>query len=184
MKATGKAPESLADVPAYAEALAKRDKLQAELRELEERERELQGDIRTRASSPSNGIDAEAAELLANGDSAQSAASAREELSDVRHRAQVLRRAIELHNKALEQARSEASKAIAAAKLPEYKAIVGRMSKALSALREVIVEELKFRDALTAAGVSFSGVIRPMGCSMSEEAIDAWHAEGRQYGLI
>jgi hypothetical protein len=168
----------LSDDPAVAAAEAKLNELKADLAQSE---RDRDAASATGGDTQMSDRDRAARALLGDEAPASTISSADELTAKI----QTLRRAIEIQTGIYENAISAASRAIAESLRPEYEKIVRRGAKALTALRQFIIDEKVFRDELTAAGLRFTTAIRPMGLPRFDETdVDAWQREAREFYSI
>src|SRR4051794_19185144 len=98
-------------------------------------------------------------------------------------RVRVLHAALERQRKVVAEVESRASKRIAEQLKPDYVGILKRGAKALSALRQFVIEEREFRRAMIDNDVKFASVIRPMALNAiaDETDIDNYARELREH---
>lgn len=81
--------------------------------------------------------------------------------------------------KVLDDARMEASRAIAVSRRPEYTAIVSKTRDAILTLQSAMQEEIAFRHRLNAAGSGFEyGDLQLMGLNLD---FTGWLADAREF---
>jgi signal transduction histidine kinase len=166
----------LTDHPAYVEASRKLAELQARRRELET---QLEQARTTKAYASE--LEREARRMLG-----EDVANDDQLLADARQELRVLLHAITMQSQAVDRARADASRKVAEANRPDYIKIIKKTVAAAKALRACQVEEVRFRQALVEADVSFGGIIPPVPmtpCQTETEAterIDAWLAEANE----
>jgi hypothetical protein len=173
------------DSPEVARLETKLAELSTQLQALEEKDRQTEERIASRRRA--NATDAAAEALLAGKPMATAKDSDRESLGEIRREKKILRRAIEMLKQDVNAAQHAAAVEIATAELPEYRAAVAAMAKALVPLGDASLAMQKIRDDQESRGV-LCHVTRPMAFHYSHRslmnAIEAWQQEAKEHKLI
>ncbi len=148
--------------PRFVEAQAKLTELKTDLNELERQRDEVNAGL-LRLPSQRDLIQSEASLLL---DGKSQAATTRDtlirSLTQLSHRVNVLREAIEIQKGRVLQVRTEVSKVIAAEVEPAHREAVASIARAVLNLAEAVQREHEIREDLALNDVMYSATLRPM----------------------
>lgn len=158
--------------------IARHHELKAEERRLESEFSDIEKGIANARSK--DALDDAARELLADGVASLVCVTELYSQRDaVQTKLRVVRRAIQMNQRELDNARSAAGRRISEACRPEYVGIVRRMAEAVAALQSAIAVEAEFRDRMLQNDVSLgNGVIQPMAIGFD---FTGWLAEAQEY---
>jgi uncharacterized coiled-coil DUF342 family protein len=195
MKLTTKADATsrltLRDDPAYAAAEDKLRELQARAAELERQRSALFSGLSGDAERDE--LTARANRLLQDAAVPRSSdaerARLRVDLEAVTDELTVTRRAVELQQATVAEARRRVSRMICQRLRPRHRAIVSRIAGALQTLTDALAEERDFREALDAADVDFTTELRPMRLAAGdltnpESLASLWLRDAQEHGLL
>lgn len=150
--------------PRYLAAKERLTELQIELLSIDRQRNDVLTDINANENYTKNKIEEEALALLSKGTAPKT--SDRETminmLEELTHRFRVLSAAVELQKRAVADLRSEVGKAIAIDMLPQHKANVAAVIKAVFQLNAAMEAEANLRTALYDNDVPYSSYIIPM----------------------
>lgn len=157
---------SLTRNPRYSEAKGRFNELQAEFNALERQRDDMLAGIGSLASSARNRIEEEATAML-SGKPAPDTTKSREDMiksaDELTHRLAVLREAVALQRRIVDEIQAQVGKAIAIDLLPQHKANVTAVIEALLHLNAALEAEAELRETLNDEGVMYlQGGIRPM----------------------
>src|SRR5262249_33231319 len=161
----------LEDDPAYAAAAGRLAELEARVVERDHRRLELSA-------------------AISEGRAGMNARALRRELAEVEDQLAAARGDLAQQRPIVAREKARASKEICERLRPPHREIIKAIAEALKPLSDALIEEREFREALIAAGVEFSGYLRPMplgsvGCLDDEYSrASAWVAEAREFGLL
>lgn len=180
--------QGFSDFPQYVAATAKLSELGAAHAQLDA---ELDAARMERADTggkPSR-LEDEARAFLSGDGGTAVAAPTLEAVAEMAQRGRLLKEAMRLQKKAVDELRAKISREIAEASRPEYSAILGRMAAALVTLSEAADAEAEFRDRFQREGITFAGIIPPAPLPWARLSVYAsranqWFDEvTRDYGI-
>jgi hypothetical protein len=168
---------NVADDPAVGAARAKLTELQVKLGGAEQQLRQSDNDDSPKRTA----FDAAVDRLLG-----REPATVAIRPDEARQRVRVLEGAIAKQRQATVDGERVASELIAREALPTYSAIVKRMARAITELRQTVIEERSFREAMIAGDCRLGGVIHPVALAGSlrpgqTDLFDAWLTEAAQH---
>jgi hypothetical protein len=156
----------LDDNPEYAEATAKLRSLESQLGEARREWREMEEEHRLQRldlHSPGQ-IHHQALDLLAgtNAEQLPDVGSLESKCIELGHRTQVLKHAVDLQRRAIEEARHKASKELRPAIQARYRELLRKLIFAYAAFAEAQGAETRFREDLDNRSIAFTASINPM----------------------
>lgn len=179
---------TFADFPEFVAATAKLAELGAACSQLEA-ELDAARLERADAGGKPSRLEDEARAFLSGDGGTAVAAPTIEAVGEMVKRLRLLREAMRLQRRAVDELRAKLSREIAQSSRAEYSAILARMATALVTLSEAAEDEAQFRDRFQREGIAFTSVVPPAPLPWARLSVYAsranqWFDEvTRDYGI-